>query len=186
LSAADLIGANTLNSNIGGTFYTRTSPNVLLNYSEACFLLAEAAWRGWTGAGNAQTHYENGIKASFDYFGDKINPVDYQSYINGGNVPFSTDRDTQYEQIITQKYLGIFPDGVEAWAEFRRTGLPAYLKPVADPYPGSVNPGEFIKKIRYVDNEYYYNEANVSNPALNGGKGDGVNVRVWWDTGKYN
>jgi len=154
-----------------------------MGYTEACFLLAEAAWLGWAGAGDAKTHYENGIKASFAYYG--IAPEDYEAYMKGGDVPFSSDRSKQYEQIITQKYLGIFPDGVEAWAEFRRTGLPKYLKPVADPYPGTVTPGEFIKKIRYVDNEYEYNADNVNNPAINGGQGDGPNVRVWWDTGKY-
>lgn len=29
------------------------------------------------------------------------------------------------------------------------------------------------------------NKENAENPALNGGKGDGLNVRVWWDTARY-
>ena len=29
-----------------------------MNYSEVCFLKAEAALRGWQGAGDAQTNYE--------------------------------------------------------------------------------------------------------------------------------
>jgi hypothetical protein len=183
LMESELANINAQNSNVGGTFFTATTENLHIGYPEACFLLAEAAWRGWNGAGDAQTHYDNGMAASFAYFG--IPPADYHAYISGGDVPFASDKEKQFEQIITQKYIALFPDGPEAWSEFRRTGLPKYLKPVANPYPGSVNQGEFIKKIRYIDNEYEFNNANVTNPALNGGKGDGVHVRVWWDTGKY-
>ena len=31
------------------------------------------------------------------------------------------------ERIITQKYLAIYPDGQEAWSEYRRTGYPRYF-----------------------------------------------------------
>ncbi len=163
-------------------FFSPTTETLLMSYAEACFLKAEAAWRGWAGDGDAKTHYEAGIAASFAYFG--IEPADYQAYINGGDVPFSSNQDKQFEQIITQKYLALFPNGHEAWSEFRRTGLPTYLKPVAAPEPGGVPAGQFIKKIKYVQNEYDYNKKNVSSTSLNGGQGDGVNVRVWWDTGK--
>jgi hypothetical protein len=37
--------------------------------SETHFLLAEAALRGWTGAGVAKTNYENGVKLSFADWG---------------------------------------------------------------------------------------------------------------------
>ena len=36
----------------------------------------------------------------------------------------TADRDTKLEKIITQKWLAIFPEGCEAWAEQRRTGYP--------------------------------------------------------------
>ena len=45
--------------------------------------------------------------------------------------------------------------------------------------------GEFIKKIRYCDAEYRDNTGNVEDPSLNQGQGDGMNVRVWWDTNRY-
>lgn len=164
-------------------FYGGSTPYMLISYAESRFLLAEAAWRGWANAGSAKELYEEGIKASMDYLG--IGSEKYSDYINGGDVPFSTDREKQFEQIITQKYIAIFPNGHEAWAEFRRTGYPKYLKPVEQPEAGSVPRGQFIKKIKYVNNEYDYNPTHVSDPNLNGGQGDGVNVRVWWDTGKY-
>ena len=164
-------------------FYNGTTEYMIFSYAESRFLLAEAAWRGWASAGSAKEHYEEGIKASMDYL--KITPEQYSGYMNGGDVPFSTDKEKQLEQIITQKYIAIFPNGHEAWAEFRRTGYPKYLKPVAHPEAGSVPEGQFIKKIQYVNDEYDYNPSHVNDPNLNGGQGDGVNVRVWWDTGKY-
>ena len=74
----------------------------------------------------------------------------------------------------------------EAWAECRRTGYPI-LNPVVLSLDPNINPanGEFIKKLRYVDNELTNNKENAENLALNGGKGDGLNVRVWWDTARY-
>ncbi len=162
-------------------FYGENTDYMLMSYAESRFLLAEAAWRGWANAGSAKELYEEGIRASMDYLGI----TDYSDYMDGGDVPFSADKEKQFEQIITQKYIAIFPNGHEAWAEFRRTGYPKYLKPVAQPEAGSVTKGQFIKKIKYVNNEYDYNPSHVNDPSLNGGQGDGVNVRVWWDTGRY-
>lgn len=42
-----------------------TMPLKAMAYSEVCFLKAEAAVRGWSGADDAKTDYEDGIRASF-------------------------------------------------------------------------------------------------------------------------
>ena len=80
----------------------------------------------------------------------------------------------------------MFPNGNEAWAEFRRTGYPE-LNPIAQSADPSINPskGEFLKKLRYINKEREENTENATSTSLNGGKGDGGNVRVWWDTGRY-
>ena len=110
------------------------------------------------------------------------------TYITTGKVKWndSEDFETKLEKIITQKWIGIYPNSNEAWAEFRRTGYPV-LKPIKQCLEASINVanGEFIKKLRYVDNELINNSQNANNPSLNGGKGDGVSVRVWWDTSRY-
>jgi hypothetical protein len=36
-----------------------------------------------------------------------------------------------------------------------------------------------------VDDERRENEANALSSSNNQGQGDGLNVRVWWDTGRY-
>ena len=40
------------------------------------------------------------------------------------------DVEKKLERIITQKYLALFPDGQEAWSEWRRTGYPRQIPPV--------------------------------------------------------
>ncbi len=169
------------------------TPLGLMNYSEVCFLKAEAALRGWQGAGDAKTNYEEGIRASFKEMRALAPTGSYstsndETYITTGKVAWS-DADgfeTNLEKIITQKWLGIYPNSEEAWAEFRRTGYPK-LSPVKQSLESTINPanGEFIKKLRYVDNELSNNKEYATDPSLNGGKGDGLSVRVWWDTARY-
>src|SRR3712207_7994694 len=40
------------------------------------------------------------------------------------------DVEKKLERIITQKYLAIYPDGQEAWSEWRRTGYPRQISPI--------------------------------------------------------
>jgi hypothetical protein len=165
----------------------------IMLYSEVCFLKAEAAIQGWAGAGNAQANYETGIRASFEESRKGVNTALYSTandepYITTGNVKWNEadDFETKLKKISTQKWVSLFPNGSEAWAECRRTGYPA-LTPVVrsdDPTINAAN-GEFIKKLRYVNTELESNEENARSASLNGGKGDGQNVRVWWDTGRY-
>ena len=110
------------------------------------------------------------------------------AYISTGKVAWNNadDFETKLEKIISQKWLGIYPNSEEAWAEFRRTGYPK-LTPVMQSLEPTINAanGEFIKKLRYVDNELSNNKEYATDPSLNGGKGDGLSVRVWWDTARY-
>ena len=68
--------------------------------------------------------------------------------------------------------------------EIRRTGYPA-LAPVVQSDNELIKAGEFIKKFRYIDDERNLNHYSKES-SLNQGKGDGQNVRVWWDTNRYN
>ncbi|MCG8309078.1 MAG: SusD/RagB family nutrient-binding outer membrane lipoprotein [Cytophagales bacterium] len=86
----------------------------LVSAAEMHFTLAEMAVKGWN-VGDAQTHYEAGIKASLETWG-----VDdqYDSFI--AEVPF----DGTVEQVITQKWVASFASATEAWNDYKRTGLP--------------------------------------------------------------
>lgn len=169
-----------------------TLPLKVMNYSEVCFLKAEAALNGWANAGDAQQNYEAGIRASFEDERSFLSDASLSStanddtYITTGDVAWSNNQEENLEKIITQKWLAIYPNGIEAWAECRRTGYPMLI-PVANSEDPSINPanGEFIKKIRYIDSERRENAANATSSTLNQGQGDGSTVRVWWDTGRY-
>ncbi len=88
----------------------------LISYAEVCFILAEAAQKGWS-VGSQQSWYEKGIKASFDTW--EISD-EYDAYANVSGVAF----DGSLEQIITQKWIANWTVAHESWCDWRRTGYP--------------------------------------------------------------
>lgn len=176
----------------GGEWISKPFP--VMKYSEVCFLKAEAALRGWNMAGDAGENYRTGILSSFSEARTDIDPKlfstnDDQTYITTGNVKWEEDADfeTKLEKIITQKWIAIFPNGNEAWAECRRTGYPKLNTIIRCDNP-LIKPsnGEFLKKLQYTDLEKRVNPDNATSSQLNNGQGDGPQVRVWWDTKRYN
>ena len=175
--------------------------------AEVYFLKAEAALRGWTGAGDAQANYESGIRASFaqhgaggveDYIMDATStPSDYVDAVNASNsIAYASDvkiaydatapKEEQLEQIITQKWIAMFPDGQEAWSEFRRTGFPKIFPVVVNNSGGTIDTDIQVRRINFVDTEKNTNAANVeAATALLKGPDNG-GTRLWWDTGSNN
>ena len=175
--------------------------------SEVLFLKAEAALRGWTGAGGAQANYEAGVTASFsqhgvsgvsDYLTDNtstpadfvdalftVNDIAYGSDVKIAYNAAGTDEE-QLEQIITQKWIAMFPDGQEAWSEFRRTGYPRLFPVIVNNSGGTIDTDIQIRRINFVADEINTNAANVTTATgyLNGPDNGGT--RLWWDTGGSN
>jgi len=87
----------------------------LISYAEVCFILAEAAQKGWS-AGSQQTWYENGIKASFETWG----VGDASTYLAEAGVAY----DGSLEQIMVQKWIANWTVAHESWCDWRRTGFP--------------------------------------------------------------
>ena len=171
-------------------------PLKVMVYGEVCQLKAEAALRGWSGAGDAEENYLEGIRAAIaderSYVDDPsiCNTENDETYITTGNVVWdaaATDIKVNLEKIATQKWLAIYPYSFEAWAECRRTGFPE-LMPVYQSDDPDINPAnnEFIRKIRYSDAERRDNAEHSMSSSLNQGQGDGMDVRVWWDTDEGN
>jgi hypothetical protein len=160
--------------------------SVWLSYAESRFLLAEASLRGWNGAmGKGPFDYFlEGISASMRYY--HISYAEEQMYIAGlkilqgqGDNPFAiNDREGMLEQIITQKWLAVFPNGNEGWAEFRRTDYPSFIAlPMINASGGDVPEGKFIKRIAYPSDAF---EGNSNAHYVSTG------VRVWWDVADTN
>lgn len=124
-----------------------------MQYNELMFLLAEAAEKGYI-SGDAETYYLNGINATMEYYG--ISPE--ANYFDQEGVNYKTGM-TQVERlelIGTQKWLGLFMVGLEAWFDFRRTGIPA-LTPGPDALFDQVP-----LRIQYPDDEKVLNESNYN------------------------
>jgi hypothetical protein len=178
-----------------------------MTVAEIHFLKAEAALRGWVGAGDAQTNYEEGIKASFvqyavsgldNYLSDNTStPNDFVDALNSDNdIAYPSDvkiayniagtNEEQLEQIITQKWIAMYPDGQEAWSEFRRTGYPRVFPVVVNNSGGDIDTDIQIRRINFVTSEKNTNSDNVQEAIsfLNGSDTGGT--RLWWDTGGNN
>lgn len=110
---------------------TVTLPLKIMTYGEVCLLKAEAALLGWNGAGDAGENYKEGIKASLaderSFLNDaSLSPTNNdETYMTTGKVAWNENdsQEQKLEKIATQKWLALYPNGIEAWAECRRTGL---------------------------------------------------------------
>ncbi|MCT4591331.1 MAG: SusD/RagB family nutrient-binding outer membrane lipoprotein [Carboxylicivirga sp.] len=152
--------------------------NPVMFYSEVLFLQAEAAMRGYI-SGNADELYKEGIKASMDYVG--VESTTAEAYVDGVSSITAND-EANLKKLITQKWLANFPNGVEAWADFRRTDYPDITLPV-DGVSGnaSVAADTWVKRIRYSDNAHNQEE-DMMPEALNSVDKDRMDIKVWWDT----
>lgn len=167
--------------------------------SEVHFLLAEAALAGYNVGGSAQSYYESGITVSMQEK-TAADAASITSYINSDNVPVSFDGGTTpgvsnipvkfnsadsekaLEQIITQKWIALFPNGWEAWAEARRTGYPKQYPRVSSDNP-DVPVNDIPSRMVYVASEFNTNadavNAAIASPELGGA--DKNSTKLWWD-----
>ena len=186
--------------------FEEDSPLFWMTASEVLFLKAEGALAGWSMGGSAQSLYEEGIRMSFkehevgnanSYIASSKTPARYddprdskmsinapsQVTVRWGDASSDEER---LEKIITQKYLAIYPNGIEAWTEWRRTGYPRQIIVAENVTNSDVETGNGVKggvrRIPFPKDEYDNNLENVQD-AINkylGGQ-DKANINVWWD-----
>ncbi|HEU0078737.1 MAG TPA: SusD/RagB family nutrient-binding outer membrane lipoprotein [Longimicrobiaceae bacterium] len=162
----------TKTSKIGTFFSSMTSPSYLMNYSEVLFLRAEAVEKGWI-PGSAATFYNDGIRAAMQTVGVPTAAID--AYLAQPAVQYKGGA-AGLTQIYLQKWISLFGQGVEAWAEYRRTGQPP-LALAKSPVAGVTS---IPRRLTYPTTEFTFNEANV-NAAVAAMGGDQLSTRVWWD-----
>lgn len=196
-SDKDFAGVRNGEKNIGGSYTTVYSPArcsvtsdvmnpkiwwnlaqeiIWMGYSESLFLKAEAALRGWEGVEeSAKDLYLAGIRASMEYYQiEEVKISEYISRLNGVKAFDGSDREAQLEQIITQKWIAVFPNGNEGWAEVRRTDYPRYMLLPKDGNnsAGQVENDKLIKRISYPNSES--RNPNKPSDVTQG-------TKVWWD-----
>ena len=154
------------------------APMFLQTYAEVEFMLAEAAVRGWAGAGDAATHYANGIKAAMqmlELYGPAaaIDEGDIDAYI-AANPLNGAD---PMPQIATQYWVATFLNEYETYANWRRIELPVLIP---TNYPGNVTNGTIPRRLTYAQSEESNNAENLAEAISRQGPDDLV-TRVWWD-----
>lgn len=190
----------------GDYFSSSAGKNKLFTAAETWFLKAEAAIRGYSGAGDAKTDYEKGIEESFEEWGTSsgystyvnddtsteapyIDPKNSSNNITAGNSMLSTitikwnDSDTfekKLERIMVQKWIAIYPDGSEAWAEQRRTGYPIIFKNVINDSQGKISTDEMIRRVP-IPTKYQNSTLNYAQALQMLGGTDTGGVKLWWD-----
>ncbi len=167
--------ANSDYSEMGDNFRQEGSSYAVISAAQVLLCRAEAAELGWT-TENSTTLYNDAIKASLEQHG-VFNSAAYATYLANANVALTTDR---IKKIVTQKYIALYPNGNEAWSEWRRTGFPA-LTPTQ--YALNTNDGKVIpRRYAYPVSEVTQNAINYQD-AVNRfvGKKNSNAERIWWD-----
>lgn len=186
---------------------TSTTPTYWMRASEVYFLLAEAALHGFAVGGTAESLYEKGIEMSFeengiassevaDYMSSGLKPSAYSFHLtNPGvnvDVPAVTQATTEWtgtdeeklEKIMIQKWIALYPNGQEAWTEYRRTGYPKLHSAISNYSNGEVDSEVGIRRMRFPTNKSTSAEdiANLESARklLRGGL-DKAGTRLWWD-----
>jgi hypothetical protein len=176
--------------------YTAEKTNQI-GYQEMCFNIAEAAHRGWITGQNAETWYQNGIKASHAFYGikDGANTVTFQKpggtlaesvnytvdfsyadYYAQSSVKYAGAGTTGLNQILLQKYLAMYQNsGPEGYYNWRRTGVPTFHVG-----SGTGNSQRVALRFQYPSAERAVNKTNVEAAiASQFGGSDDINAKMW-------
>ena len=154
-------------SSLLGTYFTApTAPAVVMTFSELNLILAEAAADGDI-TGSAQTYLEKGITASFDQYGLTV-PAGYLAKV--GTATKTT--------IMEQKWISLFGQAIEAWTEYRRTGLP--VLPAKDSRSVFSNDGVLPTRLKYPTSEYSLNKVSLDKGISLLGGADDMKSKLWW------
>lgn len=185
----------------GGTeSYLSTPANVMCT-AEAYFLRAEGALLGWDMGGSARELYEEGIKNSMIQWGitdnliiesysnspaTPIAPDDYLNSPSAATIPVKfnvSDSSIQMKQIAIQKWLALFPDGREAWADYRRhhNVLPLYAVANSDNVDIPNTSEQWIRRITFLLSEKISNGQSVDQAIQLLGGPDKITTPLWWD-----
>ena len=172
-----------------------------MNAAEVAFLRAEGALKNWNMGGTAGDFYKTGVELSFEQWGAKgatayladnsstsavyTDPAGLNSY--SGSVSTitiawddSNSEEQKLERIITQKWLAMFPLGLEAWADYRRTGFPKLMPVKVNNSGGIVNSERGARRLSYPQEERRDNTVNYNAALGMLGGADNMATDVWW------
>lgn len=187
------------------TAITTSSKIIVMSAAEVWFLRAEAALRNYTSE-NVENCYKQGITVSFaqwdasgvsEYLESEETPA---AYVDAFDKKFDADAPTsitpkwdesaplelKLERIITQKWLAIYPEGCEAWAEQRRTGYPRLIKVAVNNSGNTISTDDMIRRVFFNQDYKTDNKALYDALVSKLGGADNGGTRLWWDAGGNN
>lgn len=134
------------------------------------------------GAGNVDTYKLDSEKTAADYIDPLVssNNIDAVSKITIAWKD-SDSKDKNLERIITQKWIAMFPNGQEAWTEYRRTGYPKLFPVKVNNSAGTIDTDVQIRRISFARSEYILNWENIQKAIELLGGPDNGGTRLWWD-----
>lgn len=178
-----------------------TTPIVWMTAAESYFLRAEGVLHGWNMNGTMKDFYNKGIEVSFEEKGvsgaasyitnNELKPANFIDNVGSDNqnapstITIAWDEtainEVKLERIITQKWIALYPDGPEGWAEFRRTGYPKLFPVVKNNSNGTVNDAIQVCRLPYPQEEYANNSAGIASGVAKLGGQDHGGTKLWWD-----
>jgi hypothetical protein len=170
-----------------------TAPGVLMSYSELLFIKAEAGVKGFIPSTDADDSaaYIEAIHANYNHYGQALVDAEEAKFGLGATDASQLAQDfidnenhgwnaaNAMDLIAEEKWVTLFDQGVEAWAEWRRLDFPA-LVPAED---GALN-GEMPVRVYYPSDEAARNQTNwkAAKTAQSLSGDADMLTRVWWDT----
>ncbi len=157
-----------------GDYRNENSPVILISAAQVALARAEAADYGWT-TEVLPTVYAQGINLSFQQWGATMP----SGYLTQGGVALTAAQGTgaNLKNITIQRYIASYPDGLQSWNIWRKTGFP-----VLTPAPGATNTSKQIpRRYTYATTEYSSNAENVKAAVAALAGGDTQDAKVWWD-----
>ncbi|MEX2234015.1 MAG: SusD/RagB family nutrient-binding outer membrane lipoprotein [Cyclobacteriaceae bacterium] len=160
-------------SHIGAIFHEPTLEGLILDYAEVEFMLAEAAEKGFSSPMSAEEHYDQGIRASMEYWG--VDDADIDDYLANPGVAYTTAPGSFKQKIGTQHWIALYNRGFEGWTVWRRLDFTGFNVPPLLSY--SDIPNRFIFPIE----EATLNKNNLTEAIQMIGGSDNVQTKVFWD-----
>ncbi len=184
--------------------YTATSQLMVFCAAETAFLRAEGKLRGWNvGNKNAKDYYEDGINLSMEQY--QVPATEYINIDEAPNVSHASDavqnatatitntvsvkwddsetsnvNGKNFQRIITQKWIANYPLGMEAWAEYRRTGYPELYPCINNLSDCGVNSQRGMRRLSFPYTEAQNNKTNYDQGVAELGGADNEATDLKW------
>ena len=173
-------------------FEMPSCPGDLMSYAEVEFLLAEAKTKGWNVSGDAESHYEAGVRASMEMLNNyyltsnKISEDEINEFIANNKLG-----DNPKETINTQAWILHMMNPSEAWANMRRSDYPAILDRsrlgiFTNGFTYTDSDMSMPTRLRYPELEGQYNSVNYKAAIERMGGTDNWHSKLYWDKSDIN